>query len=139
MRQHLAKVLSPRFIRFAVSGGLAAAVNILSRIALSQVTSYSIAIVIAYLIGMTTAYVLMKFLVFERSGRSATGEYLRFGVVNIVALAQVWCVSMLFAVYIFPWLMPSVSPETPSHIIGVLSPIATSYFFHKHFTFGKAR
>lgn len=135
MKRPLAAVFSSQFFRFVVSGGLAAVVNILSRIALSQLTSYSVAIVIAYLIGMTTAYVLMKLLVFERSGRRAAEEYLRFGMVNLVALAQVWGVSMLFAFYIFPWLMPAVSAMTPAHVIGVLSPIVTSYVLHKHFTF----
>jgi putative flippase GtrA len=135
MKRPLAAVFSSQFFRFVVSGGLAAVVNILSRIALSQLTSYSVAIVIAYLIGMTTAYVLMKLLVFERSGRRAAEEYLRFGVVNLVALAQVWGVSMLFAFCIFPWLMPTVPAMTPAHVIGVLSPIVTSYVLHKHFTF----
>ncbi len=138
MKQHLEKVLSSRFLRFAASGGVAAAVNILSRVALSQLTSYSVAIVTAYLIGMTTAYILMKFLVFERSGRTAAGESLRFVVVNIFALAQVWGVSMFLALYVFPWLLPEISAETPAHIIGVLSPIVTSYYLHKYFTFRKA-
>lgn len=138
MKKRLAAILSPRFLRFAISGGVAASINILSRIVLSQLTNYTVAIVIAYLIGMTTAYVLMKFLVFEKSERCAAGEYIRFGVVNIIALGQVWGVSFLFAFYVFPWLAPALSPETPAHVIGVLSPIVSSYFLHKHFTFGRS-
>ena len=139
MRAVIAAMLSPRFLRFALSGGVAAAANILSRIALSEVMGYSAAIVIAYLIGMTVAFLLMKFLVFERSGRHPGGEYFRFGLVNLVALAQVWCVSMVLARYVLPTVLPSLPPETPAHVIGVLSPIVTSYFLHKHFTFGKDR
>lgn len=131
-------MVNSRFIRFVVSGALAAAVNILSRILLSAYMSYSASIVVSFLIAMTTGYFLMKLAVFERSGRHPGGEYLRFGLVNLVALAQVWCVSMVLASYVLPRALPSVPPETLAHIIGVLSPIVTSYFLHKHFTFGKA-
>lgn len=131
-------MIDPRFLRFAISGALAAAVNILSRILLSHYMGYSASIIVSFMIAMTTGYLLMKFAVFERSGRHPGGEYLRFGLVNLVALAQVWCVSMVLASYVLPWLVPSLPPQTPAHVIGVLSPIATSYFLHKHFTFGKA-
>ena len=137
MMDKLADLLNRPFIRFALSGGLAAAANILSRMALSQITNYSAAIVIAYLIGMTTAYALMKLFVFEKSGRSVQTEYLRFGLVNLVALVQVWAVSLGLARLVFPWIDFSFHAETVAHVIGVLSPIATSYFMHKYFTFSK--
>ncbi|MCY1669363.1 GtrA family protein [Rhizobium sp. SL86] len=139
MMDKLADLLNRPFIRFALSGGLAAAANILSRMALSQLTNYSAAIVIAYLIGMTTAYILMKLFVFEKSGRSVQHEYLRFGLVNLVALVQVWAVSLGLARFVFPWIGFSFHAETVAHVIGVLSPIASSYFMHKYFTFAGAR
>jgi len=107
--------------------------------ALSQITNYSAAIVIAYLIGMTTAYVLMKLFVFEKSGRSVQHEYLRFGLVNLVALVQVWTVSVGLARLLFPWIGFNHHAETVAHVIGVLSPIASSYFMHKYFTFSSAK
>lgn len=132
----VAKSLLDRpFVRFALSGGIAAAVNIGSRVLLSEVTNFSTAIVIAYLLGMTTAYILMKLFVFDASGRSVSQEYLRFGLVNAVALVQVWAVSILLAEYAFPALGYSYYAETTAHVIGVLSPIVTSYFMHKYFTF----
>ncbi len=134
----LAKSLLERpFVRFALSGGIAAAVNIGSRILLSNVTSFSIAIVVAYLLGMTTAYILMKLFVFDASGRGVGQEYLRFGIVNAVALVQVWAVSIVLAKYIFPSVGYAFHAETTAHVIGVLSPIATSYFMHKYFTFSR--
>lgn len=136
MMDKLADLLNRPFIRFALSGGLAAAANILSRMALSQITNYSAAIIIAYLIGMTTAYILMKLFVFEKSGRSVQHEYLRFGLVNLIALVQVWAVSFGLARLMFPWIGFSFYAETVAHIVGVLSPIFASYFMHKYFTFG---
>lgn len=128
-------MISSPFVRFVLSGGIAAGVNILSRAALSTITSYSAAIVIAYLIGMTTAYGLMKLFVFEGSGRRPEAEYLRFGLVNMVALAQVWIVSVGLARWLFPLVGFGFHPEAAAHVIGVLSPVATSYFLHKYFTF----
>src|SRR5688572_8248265 len=83
-----------RFGGFAVTGGVAALVNLLSRYALSLVVIYEIAVALAYLAGMTTAYILARRFVFERSGRSWPEEYGRFGIVNAVAFVQVWVVSV---------------------------------------------
>ncbi|MCZ7854072.1 GtrA family protein [Agrobacterium salinitolerans] len=112
-------MISSPFVRFVLSGGIAAGVNVLSRAALSTITSYSAAIVIAYLIGMTTAYGLMKLFVFEESGRRPEAEYLRFGLVNMVALAQVWLVSVGLARWLFPLVGFGFHPEAVAHVIGV--------------------
>ncbi|WP_245273364.1 GtrA family protein [Phyllobacterium sp. UNC302MFCol5.2] len=127
-------------MRFVISGGIAAAINILSRIAFSQFLPFSAAIVLAFLVGMTTAFILMKQFVFEESGNSTGNEYVRFGLVNLVALLQVWLVSIILA----RWLLPAINynwhVDTTAHVVGVLSPVLTSYVAHKSFTFaGTAR
>jgi len=124
-----------RFILFLIAGGVAAGVNILSRIALNWVVPYEVAIVGAYLIGMTTAYLLSKAFVFDPSGRGVSGEYLRFALVNVIAAAQVWVVSVGLARLIFPAIGFTWHSETVAHVIGVMVPIFTSYLGHKHFTF----
>jgi len=50
-----------RFIGFLAAGGAAAVVNILSRIVLNWAMPYELAIVVAYVVGMTTAYLLNRF------------------------------------------------------------------------------
>jgi putative flippase GtrA len=135
MRAKIEALVPSPFLRFAISGGIAALVNIIARIVLSQVMSYSAAIVIAYLVGMTTAYILMLLFVFSASGSSVANEYLRFGLVNLIALAQVWLVSIGLADWCFPGIGFSWHSHTVAHIVGVLSPIVTSYFGHKSFTF----
>jgi putative flippase GtrA len=124
-----------RFIFFLLAGGIAAIVNVLSRIALNSLMRYEIAIVVAYLCGMTTAFVLNKFFVFERSGRGTSAEYVRFGIVNLAAVAQVWIVSVGFARFVFPAMGFEWHAETVAHVIGVMVPVFTSYLGHKHFTF----
>lgn len=128
-----------QFARFLVVGGIAALVNILSRIALNYVMSYEVAIVVAYLCGMTTAYVLNKLFVFSPSGRAVHDEYLRFTIVNLLAVAQVWIVSVGLAFYVFPFLGFTWHAKTVAHIIGVVVPTITSYFGHRHFSFAASR
>ena len=135
--RYFARVLASPFSRFVFAGGVAAVVNIMARIALSQVMSYGLAIIIAYLIGMSTAYVLMRIFVFERSGKSVAHEYVRFGLVNIFALMQVWIVSEGLVQWLFPTIGFDWHAETVAHTIGVLSPVAASYFGHRFFTFAK--
>jgi putative flippase GtrA len=126
-----------RFATFLVTGGIAALINILSRIVFSLAMVYEVAVVLAYLAGMATAYILARLFVFEPSGRPAQGEFFRFAVVNVVALAQVWLVSMLLARVTFPWLGFIWHAETVAHVIGVLSPVVTSYVGHQRFTFAR--
>jgi len=124
-----------RFALFVVAGGIAALVNIASRIALNQAMPYEVAIVVAYVCGMTTAYALNKLFVFERSGRAVTDEYVRFTLVNLVAVAQVWLVSVGLARLLFPAVGFTWHAETVAHVIGVIVPVFTSYLGHKHFSF----
>lgn len=124
-----------RFLRFLAAGGTAAAVNVLAGATLNRMTRYELAITLAYLAGMTTAFILSRMFVFEASGGSVRGQYLRFAIVNAVAFVQVWLVSVGLA----HWLLPAIGwnwhAETVAHAIGVASPIVTSYFGHKMFSF----
>jgi putative flippase GtrA len=110
-----------QFIAFVVAGGIAAAANIGSRIVFSPVMGYEIAILLAYLCGMTVAYLLNKTFVFAASGRGIASEYVRFS----VGLAR-----LIFPAVGFAW-----HGETAAHVIGVLVPVVTSYLGHKHFSF----
>ncbi|MCW6508560.1 GtrA family protein [Lichenifustis flavocetrariae] len=138
MRDRAIALIPSQFLRFALCGGFAAACNIMARILFSQVLSYQVSIVLAYLVGMMTAYLSMKVLVFETSGRAAHAETLRFCLINLAALVQVWIVSIVLADWLLPALHDTWHVETTAHIIGVLSPIVTSYAGHKYFTFSTA-
>ncbi|MEO0466509.1 MAG: GtrA family protein [Pseudomonadota bacterium] len=128
-----------RFLRFVLVGGGAAAVNIASRWLLSFVTGYQVAIVIAYLIGMLTAFILMRIWVFDDSGDGAGKELVKFAIVNGVALLQVWGVSMGLFLYLLPAIGWTWEPKLLAHTIGVLSPVITSYLGHKYFSFGGSK
>lgn len=126
------------FARFLVTGGIAAGVNIGSRYVLSMAMIYEVAVIVAYLCGMVTAYMLARVAVFERSGRSRRAEFIRFALVNVVAAAQVWLISVGLVRLVFPWMGLTWHAEEIAHVIGVVFPVFTSYLGHRHFSFAKA-
>ncbi|MGH8289918.1 MAG: GtrA family protein [Steroidobacteraceae bacterium] len=126
-----------RFIRFMITGGAAAIVNLVSRWLLNFLISFASAVAVAYLVGMVTAYVLGRLFVFERSGRSVADEFWRFTAVNLFAAAQVWTISVGLGEYVFPASGFRWHPLDVAHLIGVAVPIFTSYLGHRHFSFAR--
>ena len=124
-----------RFMAFLLTGGVAAAVNVLSRIVFDLVVPYEVAVLVAYGVGMTTAFFLAKLFVFSGTGRSLHVEYGRFALVNVAALVQVFVVSVMLAKGFFPAIGLSWNAELIAHVIGVLSPVLVSYQGHKRFSF----
>ncbi len=127
-----------RFALFLVTGGIAAAVNIVTRILLERFVGYETAIGLAYLAGMVTAFILARVFVFKPTGGGAHGQFVRFALVNAVAFAQVWVISVGLARIVFPAAGFTWRAETVAHVIGVLSPVVTSYILHKRFSFRTA-
>lgn len=128
---------SNEFVRFIVVGGIAALVNFVSRIAYSEVMTFRLAIIVAYITGMITAFILSKWVVFDASGKHIGKELYYFTLVNIAAVIQVWVISVGLAEYVFPRMKLIVFREEIAHLIGLGVPVITSYYGHKHISFGK--
>ncbi len=126
---------SKQFVAFVITGGIAALVNFASRIVYNQFTSFSTAIVLAYISGMITAFILAKCFVFTDSRHSTKKSALFFTLVNIVAVLQTWLISVGLAYYVLPWLGVSHYVKEISHAIGVMVPVFSSYIGHKYLTF----
>ena len=127
--------ISKQFIMFLVTGGTAALVNFVSRMAYSQWVSFSSAIVLAYLTGMVTAFVLAKWFVFKQSEQSVTRSALLFTAVNVVAVLQTWLISLGLALYALPAMGVVLWVPEIAHAVGVVVPVFTSYLGHKYFSF----
>lgn len=125
------------FLRFLLTGGVAALVNLVSRYALNLFMPFEAAVAIAYLIGMLTAYILVRLFVFPASGRSVASEMRRFTVVNVVALTLVMLISIVLARGLFPAIGFTWHADDVAHFIGVLAPAITSYFGHRLYTFAR--
>ena len=127
--------MSRQFGTFLVTGGIAALVNFLSRMLLGEWMSYSASILLAYLCGMVTAFLLARAFVFTESRRSTTQSVLWFVAVNILAVFQTWAIALILARHILPWAGVTSHAETIAHAVGIMVPVVSSYFGHKHLTF----
>jgi putative flippase GtrA len=132
--------LDNRFVRFLLAGGLAAIINFGSRFVYSIFVDFSVAVVLAFLSGLTAGYILNKRYVFTSSKNSRVYEVSWFVLINLFALVQTWGLS----VYLVQWLpghLPITGPggaelaEAMAHGAGILLPVFTSYIGHKYLTF----
>lgn len=131
--------LSAEFLRFLVAGGVAAVVNMAARWVLDLWLGYSASIVLAYALGMITAFLLNRRFVFQPSGRSVGWELFWFTVVNLLGVAQVWAISIGLGDYALPALGVERWAHDIAHPIGVVSPVFTSFLGHKFVSFGRKR
>lgn len=127
--------MSRQFLVFLLTGGLAAAVNFGSRILYNQWCDFSTAVILAYLTGMVTAFVLARLFVFKQSSQSMQRSLLYFTLVNLVAVVQTWLISMGLAFYLLPMLGITHFSREIAHAIGVAAPVFTSYLGHKRWSF----
>jgi putative flippase GtrA len=120
---------------FLLVGGLAAAVNFGSRIALGTVLNYVPSIVVAFCLGMVTAFVLNRALVFKSASNAIHHQAAWFVAINGLAMIQTVLVSLVLARWVLPGLVIEQYAETIAHGIGVAVPVVTSYFGHKYLSF----
>ena len=126
------------FVFFLFCGGIAAVVEVGSRWLVNFWLSYTMAIVLARLAGMLVAFLLFKFLVFKTaaSGRAQReGGWFLF--INLLAILQVWLISVGLTDYAFPWLGMDYHAKDIAHFIGVSTTALSSFIGHKFFTFKK--
>jgi putative flippase GtrA len=124
-----------QFLLFLVAGGIAAVVNFLSRIGLSEFLPYVPAIVLAYCIGMLTAFLLNRAFVFTAPSNSMRSQVGWFVGVNLLAVGQTVLISLLLARWLFPAVGFQFHAETVAHAIGVIVPVFTSFIGHRLLTF----
>jgi putative flippase GtrA len=126
---------SKQFISFLITGGIAATVNFLSRIFYNQYCSFSASVIFAYLTGMVTAFILAKMFVFKSSTQTIRHSAIIFSLVNFLAAAQTWVISMALNFYILPALGFEKHVAEIASAVGIAFPVFTSYLGHKHWSF----
>ena len=122
------------FILFVAAGGFAALVNFVSRIIFNFWFSFEVSIVLAYLIGMITAYILTKIFVFKAKSVGLVSSSIKFTIVNILAVLQTYFIS----VYLYYWLNNNINfdyNKEVAHFVGIAFLVITSYIGHKYYSF----
>ncbi len=136
-KPHIKDYFTKEFIKFLCCNGFAAAVNFGSRMLFSNFMEYIPAVILAYLCGMLTAFILNKLFVFDGKQGKTGRQFLGFALVNVLAIAQTLLFSMLFRDIVFPALNWTLYPDALAHLIGISIPIFTSFLGHKYFSFRK--
>jgi len=131
-------MISQRFGKFVLVGGIAAVANFGSRFGFSQIVGYPAAITLAYCVGMTVAFTLNRGIVFQDAGTTLPRQVMWFIIVNMAGLAQTLVASILIATEILPRLGIVHYRDAIAHGFGLLIPIFISYIGHKHLTFKTA-
>ena len=124
-----------QIIKYLLSGGLAALVNIGSRVILNIWLSYEISILIAFCFGVTVAFLLMRNTFNVNKDGNLFLQIIKFFFVNLLSITQTFLVSLFFYYYFFPLIGIVQDTKNLSHFIGVLFPVFISYFLHKNLTF----
>ncbi len=127
-----------QFLGFVVTGGIAAVINVGSRIVMNRWMPYSAAIVVAYIYGMLTAFILNRLFIFRETVNPLHHQAFWFTIVNLAAVAQTLIVSLVLSGWLFPTIGFHWHVDTVAHIIGVGVPVITSFIGHKHLTFRNA-
>lgn len=124
-----------RFLRYLASGAAAAVANLGARAAFSSWMPFELAVVLAYGVGMCTAFVLMRRYAFGPGDRGLASQVGGFVLVNALALLQTLVVSSLLLRLGLPAVGVTAHADLIAHGVGVAVPVVTSYFGHKKLSF----
>jgi len=128
-------VAAKQFAFFLISGGLAAGLNWGSRFLFSEFVRFEVAVVLAFLVGLLSGFILMRVFVFNGAGRPIVPQVGKYVAVNLFALVQTLLISLVLARWVLPSFGIVEHAEALAHLVGVLVPVVTSYFGHKFLTF----
>jgi putative flippase GtrA len=123
-----------RFGRFLVAGGIAAAANYGSRFLFSVWFPFPVAVALAFVVGLTTGFLLMRGYVFDARGGPPVLQAAWFTAINLVGLVLTMGISVGGAHLLTPYLGVTRA-QAIAHAAGVAFPAVTSYVGHRLATF----
>ena len=124
-----------QFSLFLISGAMAAGLNCGSRFLFSEFFSSQVAVILAFIVGMLSGFILMRVFVFNGMGKAIAPQAGKYIGVNLFALAQTLVISLILARWLLPEFGIVEHAEALAHLVGVLVPVVSSYFGHKFLTF----
>jgi len=125
-----------QFVAFVGVGGVAALANFGSRFVFATFVGFEASVLLAFWIGLVTAFVLNRRYVFSEA-RSSTWqtEAVRFLIVNLAGLV-VTMVAAVLALRILDTMFGTTPvTEGAAHLAGLGATAVTSYLGHKFWTF----
>jgi putative flippase GtrA len=127
----------PQSARFILAGGTAAGINWLSRFAFSEVMSFTAAVIVAAIIGMTVGFFTYKAFVFPGSNRHVKHQLRDFLLVNASTLVVVTAVAVVTRHELSVVLHPQMG-EAAAHALGIAAGAILNYHAHRMLTFQRS-
>jgi putative flippase GtrA len=128
-----------QFARFLLAGASSALLQWLARFGLGAIFDFPTAVVLAFGVGVTVGFGLNLMFVFPASGGSRRRAALWYVTVNLLGFPLVWAVSVLFGDVLLAKALPHEQAEAVGNGLGILSPVAVNFLFHKYVTFRETR
>ena len=128
-----------QLFKFILAGTCAAVVNLTSRFFLDLIFSFEVAVTLSLCCGVVVGYVLMRTFVFEPPPHRSPNEFMRFLLVNVLALGLT-LVSTAVALFLSMKVFTDVEiAKFVAHGFGVACPVVLSFVAHRNFTFRMRR
>jgi putative flippase GtrA len=134
MRLVIKYFFTRQFLLFLCVGGLAAFLNWLSRILLSQWLFFDWAVTVAYGIGILVAFLLNSFLVFPKSTKPKKQQARDFFITNICFFPVVW-ISAIEVNSILQYYEVIRYTEAIAHAIALGIPMLATFLIYKFIAF----
>jgi putative flippase GtrA len=125
----------PKFARFLLCGGIAAAVNWASRFAWSAALPFGAAVIAAYATGMGIAFILFRSFVFDAREADLAGQVQRFIAINLLGMGMTWTLANILVFWALPAAGMTSHVEAAGHALAIVAPALTSWFGHRIITF----
>jgi putative flippase GtrA len=126
--------LTKQFFLFLIVGGVAALLHWLARILFSLWWPFPLAVAMAYVIGMSVAFLLNSFLVFKKSVRAGHKQARDFIVTNLAFFPIVWFSSLKIR-EILRDLGVVFYPDAIAHAMAICLPVIGTFLIYKFFAF----
>jgi putative flippase GtrA len=127
------------FLKFLLAGGLAALANFASRLAVQPFVGFKGAVVAAFFVGLTVAYVLNRAFVFPASGKSVRREVTWFFIFNLIAFPVILGGSVALRDHLFGRFLPESLAEAAAHGCAILIPVVFNFAAHRLVTFARSK
>lgn len=130
--------LTRQFLTFIGVGVTAALANWCTRYALSQELNYSLSVLLAYLVGISVAFLLNRRFVFPGSPRPIAAQAREFLLINVAFMPVVWVSALGFRYVLRHMELESIA-DGLAHALSLAVPAFGTFLLYKFFTFANPK
>ena len=136
LRRWTAPFFTAQFLRFLFVGATAAGLHWLARFWLDAFMSFSLAVILAYGVGIAVAFTLNAVFVFPGSDRPVARQMRDFVLINVGFFPVVWAASLALR-WAFTRLGVLDIADDLAHAVAIAIPVFGTFLLYKFVAFAK--